>query len=160
MRPRRRSDSSRTRNWKANRFWPVGWERTRWRRERTFSMRPTCPTFKYPDRAAQAFCYMWKYTRKPARPLRNTVAGGRSGGRGRARPRRRHVEGVRNQGRTILTEFESKQLLAAHGIPTVETTSPRREAEAVESPRSWVFRSCSSFTRKPSPTRPTLAECS
>src|ERR1039458_2712270 len=40
MRPRRRSNSSPSRTWKTNRSWPVGWERTKWRRGRTFSMPP------------------------------------------------------------------------------------------------------------------------
>ena len=39
---------------------------------------------------------------------------------------------VRNSGRTLLTEFESKRLLSAYGIPTVNTTVATSEAEAVE----------------------------
>ena len=34
---------------------------------------------------------------------------------------RRLIDTVREKGRTILTEFESKQIFAAYGIPTVET---------------------------------------
>jgi acetyltransferase len=41
------------------------------------------------------------------------------------------LKAIRKQGRTILTEFESKQLLAAHGIPTVETHIANTEAEAI-----------------------------
>jgi acetyltransferase len=41
------------------------------------------------------------------------------------------VETVRQSGRTLLTEFEAKQLLAAYGIPTVETRVATSEAEAV-----------------------------
>ena len=37
---------------------------------------------------------------------------------------------ARQAGRTVLTEFESKQLLAAYGIPTVETRVARNEDEA------------------------------
>jgi acetyltransferase len=42
------------------------------------------------------------------------------------------VAGVRQSGRTILTEFESKALLAAYGIPTVETRLANNADEAVE----------------------------
>jgi acetyltransferase len=39
---------------------------------------------------------------------------------------------VRKAGRTILTEFESKKLLAAYGIPTVETHIALTEGDAVK----------------------------
>ena len=39
---------------------------------------------------------------------------------------------MRKTGRTILTEFESKNLLTAYGIPTVETRIARTEQEAVK----------------------------
>ena len=42
------------------------------------------------------------------------------------------IAGVRDAGRTILTEYESKRLLAAYGIPTVETEVARSADEAVE----------------------------
>jgi acetyltransferase len=41
------------------------------------------------------------------------------------------LERVRQSGRTLLTEFESKQLLTTYGIPTVETRVARSETEAV-----------------------------
>ena len=63
-------------------------------------------------------------------------------------------------GRTILTEFESKQLLAAYGIPTVETHIARTEADAVKhADAPGLSRSCSNCIRKPSRTRPTWAAC-
>ena len=50
---------------------------------------------------------------------------------------RREVErllaSVRETGRTLLNEFESKQLLAAYGIATVETVIARSEDDAVSS---------------------------
>jgi len=42
------------------------------------------------------------------------------------------IADVRKAGRTILTEFESKKLLAAYGIPTVETHIALTENEAVK----------------------------
>ena len=42
------------------------------------------------------------------------------------------LQAARKTGRTILTEHESKQLLAAYGIPTVETHIARNEIDAVK----------------------------
>jgi acetyltransferase len=80
------------------------------------------PTFDYPDTAARIFHYMWQYTynlrglyETPSMPadLEQTTAG-----RSEAAA---IIEAARKAGRTILTEVESKRLLAAYGIPTVET---------------------------------------
>ena len=91
------------------------------------------PTYQYPDTAARVFSLMWRYSynlrgiyETPALPAdladsnsdRSLVA--------------QIVETARQQGRTILTEFESKQVLAAYGIPVVPTYVARSEAEAVE----------------------------
>ncbi len=43
----------------------------------------------------------------------------------------RIIEEVRESGRTILTESESKQLLQAYGLPVVETRLAPTEDEAV-----------------------------
>jgi len=42
------------------------------------------------------------------------------------------IETVRSSGRTILTEYESKQLLSCYGIPTVETRIAKSPEEAVK----------------------------
>ena len=72
--------------------------------------------------------------REPPRPLRNAAArpNPRTMASRRATSADAMLKAVRKQGRTILTEFESKQLLAAYGIPTVETHVARTEAEAVK----------------------------
>ena len=45
------------------------------------------------------------------------------------------IESARRAGRTILTEFESKQLLAAYGIPTVrDARSPRPRTTPCSTP--------------------------
>jgi acetyltransferase len=90
------------------------------------------PTFKYPDRAARAFQYMWRYSQN-LKALYETPAPlsqHRSALAGRAEAESL-IEHVRQQGRTILTEVESKQLLHAYGIATVETHIARSEADAV-----------------------------
>ncbi len=91
------------------------------------------PTFKYPDRAAKAFYYMWSYTENlrslyetPQLPLQS--ANGYIDRPAAAKI----INAVRNDGRTILTEFESKALLATYSIPIVETHIALTESDAVK----------------------------
>jgi len=80
------------------------------------------PTFAYPDTAARAFDYMWRYSYN-LRGLYETPA--IADDPGAERERRRDAESMLNsilaKGRTLLTEAESKQILALYGIPTVPT---------------------------------------
>ncbi|MCP2727386.1 bifunctional acetate--CoA ligase family protein/GNAT family N-acetyltransferase [Limnofasciculus baicalensis] len=46
------------------------------------------------------------------------------------------IDAARQEGRTILTEVESKQILAAYGIPTVQTCIATTEDRAVECARA------------------------
>jgi acetyltransferase len=90
------------------------------------------PTFSYPDTAARAFTYMWRYTynlrglyETPALVESNEAAVG-------ARTKVTDlVQQVRGSGRTLLNEFEAKQLLAHYGIPTVDTRVAENEDQAV-----------------------------
>jgi acetyltransferase len=89
------------------------------------------PVFPYPDAAAEAFVQTWKHT-SHLRDLYETPT---------ARPgsvfdtkrdvATKIVDQVRAGKRTILTEYESKQLLAAYGIPTVRTELAASAEEAV-----------------------------
>ncbi len=92
--------------------------------------RANIPTFPYPDTAVRAFQYMWRYTYN-LRGIYETPAlvpeSGAKPGHERAGEL---IEQARASGRTILTEFESKQLLEAYGIPTVPTRAARSEDEA------------------------------
>ena len=88
------------------------------------------PTFDYPDTAARAFTNMWKYTYN-LRSIYETPELAEDEGADRerveeiiaTRPRlwTHHPHGVRGQ-----------QVLAAYGIPTVETRVARSPDEAVE----------------------------
>jgi acetyltransferase len=91
------------------------------------------PTFKYPDRAAKAFYYMWRYSEN-LRALYETPAAAADNGHGYIDRDQaaKTISEVRKSGRTILTEFESKQLLAAYAIPTVETHVAPTESDAVK----------------------------
>jgi acetyltransferase len=87
------------------------------------------PTFAYPDTAARAFTNMWKYTYN-LRSIYETPEPAEDEGAHRGRVEE-IVDHVRDSGRTILTEFEAKQVLAAYGIPTVRTEVARSPGEAV-----------------------------
>ena len=96
--------------------------------------RGNIPTFPYPDTAAKAFNYMWRYAynlralyETPSLP--EDTAGG---GPDRARAEQ-ILERARAEGRAILTEAESKDLLASYRIPTVQTVIALTEDEAAAS---------------------------
>ena len=95
------------------------------------------PTFPYPDTAARAFTYMWRYSDN-LRTLYETPSlteGPELTEKARDNVRR-IIDTARSSGRTLLNEFESKQLLAQYGIPTVETHIARSEDEAVDQARA------------------------
>jgi acetyltransferase len=91
------------------------------------------PTFSYPDTAARAFDYMWSYTER-LRGLYETpaLADTLSGAEMRRQKAEKLIGEVIARGRTLLTEAESKQLLALYAIPTVPTYVARSEQEAAE----------------------------
>jgi acetyltransferase len=91
------------------------------------------PTFKYPDRAAKAFYYMWRYSENLRALYETPTTSPKSEHGAIDRNKAATLLGdARKAGRTILTEFESKELLAAYGIPTVETHIARSESDAVK----------------------------
>ncbi len=87
------------------------------------------PTFSFPDAAARAFQYMWRYSYN-LRGIYETPATNRPdiSHRGEATEM---IAAIRRTGRTLLTELESKQLLAAYDIPVLETRVAASPAEAV-----------------------------
>lgn len=90
------------------------------------------PTFQFPDTAARVFCYMWRYS-YALRGLYETPVLREEADEGPDRVRALQIiENARRAGRTLLTEIESKQLLAAYGLPTVQTEVANSVDEAVE----------------------------
>ncbi|NWJ94905.1 MAG: bifunctional acetate--CoA ligase family protein/GNAT family N-acetyltransferase [Chloroflexi bacterium] len=91
------------------------------------------PTFPYPDTAVQIFNHMWHYNYNLnslyETPALSTWEDEDTSGRVQAE---RLVEAARQAGRTTLTEFESKEILKAYGIPTVETRVATSEEEAIK----------------------------
>jgi acetyltransferase len=97
------------------------------------------PTFPYPDTAARMFEYMWRYSYN-LRGLYETPMFPKGA---EAVAHRELVEQIigkaRGEGRTILTEFESKQVLSAYGIPTVPTEIARTREDAVRAAEKIGF---------------------
>jgi acetyltransferase len=90
------------------------------------------PTFQFPDTATRAFVYMWRYSYN-LRGLYETPVLRPEAESGIDRHAvRQTIEHARSQNRTLLTEYESKRLLAQYGIPTVETRIATSPEEAVQ----------------------------
>lgn len=98
------------------------------------------PTFPYPDTAARAFHFMWRYAEN-LRDLYETPAGaGDDAGAGPDRAAAaRLIDAVRKDGRSLLTEAESKRLLALYGVPTVPTEIATTEGEAARCARALGY---------------------
>ena len=91
------------------------------------------PTFSYPDTAARAFTYMWKYTYNLRGLYETPVLSDSADSFGQAQSQAKsYLEKIRATGRTILTEAESKRVVALYGITTVETRLATNESQAVE----------------------------
>ena len=89
------------------------------------------PTYMYPDTAAKVFAYMWKYTDN-LQALYETVSLQHDAESKLDREAASAIiDKARNSGRYLLTEAESKELLAAYGIPTVPTHIATSADEAV-----------------------------
>jgi acetyltransferase len=96
------------------------------------------PTFQFPDTAARAFHYMWRYTYH-LRGIYETPSlddDGDAIDRGAAA---RLLAEPRPAGVTLLDEYSSKQLLSAYGIPTVRTVVARSIPEALDAAHTIGF---------------------
>jgi acetyltransferase len=89
------------------------------------------PAFPYPDTAARVFDYMAHYADN-LRSLYETPLPAEDEEQVDRERAAQIIKAVRDSGRTILTEYESKQLLACYGIPTVDTRIATTKAEAVK----------------------------
>ena len=95
------------------------------------------PAFAFPDEAVRAFCSLWRYSdnlrslyETPESTVHDPSAAAQAADL---------LASVQGQGRTLLTEWESKQVLAHYGIPTVETHVAGTEEEAVEAAQAIGF---------------------
>ena len=90
------------------------------------------PTFDYPDTAARAFALMWRYSDNLRAIYETPTLPMGAGTEENRAVAELIIKSARQSGRTLLTEPESKQLLAAYGIPTIETHVALTEDDAVE----------------------------
>lgn len=89
------------------------------------------PTFAYPDTACVLFNHLWRHT-ESLRSLYETPALPVAPERGEFREGADEIiAGVAAEGRTLLTEYESKRVLAAYGIPITDTEIATTPEEAV-----------------------------
>jgi acetyltransferase len=88
------------------------------------------PTFEYPDAAARSFAYMWRYSSNLQALYETLVFAGALPEDG---PRRvaEIIAGAVAKNRTVLTEHESKQVLAAYELPVTSSRLAATVDEAV-----------------------------
>lgn len=104
------------------------------------------PVFEYPDDAAMTFATMWRYSLnlqslyempgidpKIVEEEEDTYLAGEP------RQTRDLLHKVEKEGRALLNEFESKQILEDYQIPVVKTLIAKNSEEAVEMARELKF---------------------
>lgn len=95
------------------------------------------PTFNYPDAAARAFNYMWKYAYN-LQGIYETPGFHSDSEKDENfwQQARKQVDDLianaRKQGRTLLDEFESKKVMQCYGVPIVPTEIAATADEAVK----------------------------
>lgn len=85
------------------------------------------PTFETPEEAVRAFQHLLRFRDNQKRLLRTPRSPATAAGAAGAR---RVIEQARRSGRTILTDPEARELLAAYGIPVVESRTVTTPDEA------------------------------
>ncbi len=100
--------------------------------------RANIPTFPYPDTAAKTFCSMHAYAQN-LKELYETPRLDEEAEHPDSALVQSIIAGAMAQGRTLLTEFESKQLLQAYHITTVPTFLASTREEAASYAKSIGF---------------------
>ncbi|MEX0652725.1 MAG: bifunctional acetate--CoA ligase family protein/GNAT family N-acetyltransferase [Phycisphaeraceae bacterium] len=101
---------------------------------RTILNRADIPTFDYPDQAARLFNYMWRYSYNLRGLYETPTLSDDVNPADDARQRREAqaiIRQARQAGRAILSELESKALLATYDIPVLDTYLAESADEAV-----------------------------
>ncbi|BAY11710.1 bifunctional acetate--CoA ligase family protein/GNAT family N-acetyltransferase [Calothrix sp. NIES-2098] len=101
--------------------------------------RASIPTYPYPDSAARVFTYMWQYSYNLRGIYETPVLPEEEDGIPNRDLAEKLITTVHQAGRTILTEAESKQILAAYGIPTLKACTAATEDEAVDCANSLGY---------------------
>ena len=96
------------------------------------------PTFEYPDAAARSFAYMWQYTSNLQALYEAPEFTGNLPEDGPKRVASIIAE-AQSKGRTILTEHESKQILAAYDLPVTASKIALTADEAARAAETLGF---------------------
>ncbi|MGM3307793.1 bifunctional acetate--CoA ligase family protein/GNAT family N-acetyltransferase [Anabaena sp. WFMT] len=99
------------------------------------------PTYPYPDTAARVFSYMWRYSYNLKGIYETPILPNLScdSTADNCTIVENIIQTARQAKRTILTEFESKQILAAYGIPVVASCIADNAEKAVECAASFGY---------------------
>ncbi|MGD1804821.1 bifunctional acetate--CoA ligase family protein/GNAT family N-acetyltransferase [Dapis sp. BLCC M126] len=98
----------------------------------TILNRASISTYRYPDSAAKLFNFMWQYSYNLQGIYETPLLAQEQESGPNCSIVEQIIKTAQDAGRNILTESESKQILAAYGIPIVQTLVAKTEAEAVE----------------------------
>jgi acetyltransferase len=90
------------------------------------------PTFAYPDTAARMFNHMWRYNYSLKALYETPSLPEDEEGIPDRETASAIVEDTHESGRVLMTEYASKKLLSAYGIPTVETRIAETKHDAVD----------------------------
>ena len=122
----------------ASRFWPAGWATTSVAEARDFLFKSGIPNFDTPEKAVEAFFFLARHhlnqsmAREVPGPLNDTKAPDVQGAR-------MIIETAINDGRTMLSDTESKAVLKAFHIPTNTTFEVYSSAQAVVAAETLGF---------------------
>jgi acetyltransferase len=89
------------------------------------------PTFDYPDTAVEMFNYLWRWDQDLRALYETPTLPADDDGLVDRERAAAVIAAARAEGRTVLTEVESKAVLSAYGIPITETRVARTPDEAV-----------------------------
>jgi len=98
------------------------------------------PVFPYPDSAVQAFVDLWRFSYN----LKGLYETPQQLPEFEGKPPDREgasliLKSIRDKGRVLLTEVESKRLLVSYGIPVVPTVTAATPEEAVQKAKAFGF---------------------
>ncbi len=97
------------------------------------------PSFAYPDTAVRVFNHMWHYSSNLLRLYETPSATDEDHNESAQKNVAAILAKVQAGGRTLLTEFESKQLLSEYGIPSTQTLLAKTPEEAVKAAESIKY---------------------
>lgn len=89
------------------------------------------PTYRYPDSAASLFQLLWRYKYNLEGIYETPTLAPDTDGIIDRHNVKVILESIRGEGRTLLTESESKKVLAAYGIPVVLTGNAKTADQAI-----------------------------